>query len=117
MNIFLLKMFLPSWMSCIDESMRNWVNEYTCPGFMFVPCKPWSFGNEYHDTGCAESDIIWSLELWEGNDQPTQLNNKPFDDRGKSVGTLLCLTEPVRGSGRVFVLDSGFCVLQAIVEL
>ena len=33
------------------------------------------------------------------------------------MGTLLHLTEPVRGSGRVFVLDSGFCVLQAIVEL
>ena len=104
-------------MNCIDESMSKWVNEYTCPGFMFVPCKPWSFGNEYHDTGCAESDIIWSLELWEGKDWPTQLNNKPFDDLGKIVGTLLHLTEPVWGSGRVFVLDSGFCVLQAIVEL
>ena len=33
------------------------------------------------------------------------------------MGTLLHLTEPVWGSGRVFVLDSGFCVLQAIVEL
>ena len=83
----------------------------------FVPRKPWSFGNEYHDAGCAESDIIWSLELREGKDRPTQLNNKPFDDLGKTVGTLLRLTEPVWGSGRVFVLDSGFCVLQAIVEL
>ena len=33
------------------------------------------------------------------------------------MGTLLRLTEPVWGSDRVFVLDSGFCVLQAIVEL
>ena len=33
------------------------------------------------------------------------------------MGTLLRLTEPVWGSGRVFVFDSGFCVLQAIVEL
>ena len=48
---------------------------------------------------------------------PTDENNKPFDDLGKTVGTLLQLTEPVWGSGRVFVLDSGFCVLQAIVEL
>ena len=104
-------------MNCIDESMSKWVNEYTCPGFMFVPCKPWSFGNKYHDTGCAESDIIWALELWEGKDCPPQLNNKPFDDIGKTVGTLLHLTEPVWGSCRVFVLDSGFCVLQAIVEL
>ena len=116
-NKNMAKMLLPSWMNCIDESMSKWVNEYTCPGFMFVPCKPWSFGNEYHDAGCAESDIIWSLELWEGKDWPPQLNNKPFDDLGKTVGTLLCLTEPVWGSGRVFVLDSGFCVLQAIVEL
>ena len=69
------------------------------------------------NAGCAESDIIWSLELWEGKDRPTQLNNKPFDDLGKPVGTLLHLKEPVWGSGRVFVLDSGFCVLQAIVEL
>ena len=111
------KMFLPSWMNCIDESMSKWVNEYTCPGFMFVPRKPWSFGNEYHDAGCGESDIIWSLELWEGKDWPPQLNNKPFDDLGKTVGTLLHLTEPVWGSGRAFVLDSVFCLLQAIVEL
>ena len=116
-NKNMAKMFLPSWMNCIDESMSKWVNEYTCPGFMFVPHKPWSFGNEYHDAGCAESDIIWSLELWEGKDWPPQLNNKPFNDLGKTVGTLLHLTEPVWGSGRVFVLDSGFCVLQAIVEL
>ena len=84
-NKNMAKMFVPSWMNCIDESMSKWVNEYTCPGFMFVPCKPWSFGNEYHDAGCAESDIIWALELWEGNDCPPQLNNKPFDNIGKTV--------------------------------
>ena len=91
--------------------------EYTCPGFMFVPHKPWSFGNKYHDAGWAQSDIIWAVGLWEGKDCPPQLNNKPFDNIGKTVGTLLHLTEPDWGSGRVFVLDSGFCVLQAIVEL
>ena len=48
---------------------------------------------------------------------PSTTQQQPFDDIGKTVGTLLCLTEPVWGSGRVFVLDSAFCVLQAIVEL
>ena len=61
-NTNMAKMFLPSWMNCIDKSMSKWVNEYTCPGFMFVPHKPWSFGNEYHDTRYAESDIIWALD-------------------------------------------------------
>ena len=76
-----------------------------------------SFGNEYLNEGCVESDIIWALELWEGKDWPPQLNNKPFDDIRKTVGTLLRLTEPVWGSGRFFVLDSGFCVLKVIVDL
>ena len=49
--------------------------------------------------------------------QASTTQQQTFDNIGKAVGTLLCLTEPVWGSGRVFVLDSGFCVLQAIVEL
>ena len=49
--------FVPSWINCIDESMSKRVNEYTCPGLMFVPQKPWPFGN---DAGCTDSDIIWA---------------------------------------------------------
>ena len=33
------------------------------------------------------------------------------------VGTLLQLTRPIYGSGKVIVLDSGFCVLKGLVEL
>ena len=109
--------FVPSWINCIDESMSKWLNEYTCPWFMFIPCKPWPFGKEYHDAGYADSNIIWSLELCEGKDRPVQLNKKQFDDLGKTVGTLLRLTEPGWGSGKLFILDSGFCVLKAIIEL
>ena len=65
----------------------------------------------------CSSDIIWALELCEGKDCPTQLNNKEFDELGKTIGTLLCLTKPAWGSGKIFVLHSGFCVLKAIIEL
>ena len=109
--------FVLSWINCIDESMTKWVNEYTCPGFMLVPQKPWPFANEYHDAGCADSDIIWALELHEGKDCPTQLNNKVFDELGKTIRTLLHLMKPVWGSGKLFILDSDFCVLKAIIEL
>ena len=81
--------FSPSWINFIDESMSKWVNEHSCPGFMFIPRKPWPFGNEYHDSGCAESDIIWSLDLHEGEDQPINLSPKEFDDLGKITGLLL----------------------------
>ena len=62
--------FLPSWINCIDESMPKWINEYMCPGLMYVPRKPWKFSNKYHDAGCADSDIIWALDLREGKDCP-----------------------------------------------
>ena len=55
--------FLPSWINAIDESMSKWLNEYTCPGFMYIPRKPWKFGNEWHDPGCCSSDVIWSVDL------------------------------------------------------
>ena len=50
-NQKMAQIFLPSWINVIDESMSKWVNEYTCPGFMSVPRKPWSFSNVYHDAG------------------------------------------------------------------
>ena len=109
--------FLPSWINVIDESMSKWVNEFTCPSFMFVPRKPWPFCNEYHDAGCAESDIIWQVELREGKDHLQHLGNKEHDDKGKTVGTLLHLTQPIHRARRVIVLDSDFCILQELVEL
>ena len=109
--------FLPSWINVIDKSMSKWVNECTCPGFMFVPRKPWPFGNEFRDAGCADSDIIWQVKLREGKDCPQHLGGKQHDGKGKTVGTLLCRTQPIHRAGRLVVLDSGFCVLQGLVEL
>ena len=37
------------------------------PGFMYIPRKPWKFGNEYHDGG-PDSNIIW-VSLHSGGDQ------------------------------------------------
>ena len=109
--------FIPSWINVIDESMSKWINEYTYPGFMFVPWKPWAFGNEYHDARCCESDILWQVDLREGKDRPPQAGDKEYDNLGKTAGTLMRLTKPIQGTGKLFVLDSGFCVLQALVEL
>ena len=63
--------FIPSWINAIDKSTSKWLNEYTCPGFMFVPHKLWKFGNEYHDVGCGLSNIIWQVDLHEGKDWPS----------------------------------------------
>ena len=104
-------------MNTIDESMSKWVKEYTCLGFMCVPHKPWKFANEYHYAGCAMSDIIWHVDLREGKDRPRHLGEKEHDNKGQMIGTQLHLTEPVWGTGKIVVLDSGFCVLQGLIEL
>ena len=84
---------------------------------MYIPRKPWKFCNEYHDAGCADSDIIWVLDLREGKDWPQNLGPKEFNNIGNTMGILLQLTKPVWSTGKVFVLDSRFCVLQALVKL
>eukprot|EP00543_Licmophora_paradoxa_P017556 CAMPEP_0202477908 /NCGR_PEP_ID=MMETSP1360-20130828/94183_1 /ASSEMBLY_ACC=CAM_ASM_000848 /TAXON_ID=515479 /ORGANISM="Licmophora paradoxa, Strain CCMP2313" /LENGTH=67 /DNA_ID=CAMNT_0049105165 /DNA_START=156 /DNA_END=359 /DNA_ORIENTATION=- len=60
----------PSGVSCLDELMSKWLNEYTCPGFMVVPRKSWPFRNKYHIIFCGDSDILYTMEIVEGKDQP-----------------------------------------------
>jgi Transposase IS4 len=109
--------FVCSWVACLDESMSVWNTQYTCPGFMVVPRKPHPLGNEWHTIACGLCGILFRLELVEGKDAPPEKPAPEFNDKGKTVGLLLRLTRPIWGAGRVLILDSGFCVLQALVEL
>jgi len=84
---------------------------------MFVPRKPWPFGNEFHTIACAVSGILYSLELVEGKDKPRERPEPEFNELGKTVGLLLRLTQQLWGTGKVVVLDSGFCVLKGLIEL
>jgi hypothetical protein len=40
-----------------------------------------------------------------------------LDEKGKTVGLLLRLTRSIWNTGRLVILDSGFCVLKGIIEL
>ena len=109
--------FIPGYMNCLDESMSVWTNKFTCPGFMFVPHKPWPFGNEYNTVCCCSSGIMWGIDLVEGKDCPQQLGIQQYDNLGSTVGLLLCMLSPIYHKGFVVILDSGFCVLKGIIEL
>ena len=45
------------------------------------------------------------------------LGEKEYDGMGRTVGTLFRLMKSQFGTGKTVVLDSGFCVLQGLVEL
>ena len=107
--------FTPSWISFLDESMMKWINRYTCPGFMFVPRKPWPFGNEFHTIACSETGILYAMEIVEGKDKPPEVK-KEFAEFGKTTLLMLRLTRSLWGTGKVVVLDSRFCVLRGIIK-
>jgi hypothetical protein len=65
--------FSPGWVNCLDESMSVWTNQWTCPGWMFVPRKPHPMGNEYHSLCCGLSGIMYAIKLVEDKDRPRQL--------------------------------------------
>ena len=107
-NVNMTEQFTPSWVSCLDESMSTWMNKYSCPGWMFVPRKPWPFGNEYYTVCCSLSGILWQMELVGGKDSPSEIIPK-YNNQGENVGLLLRVLEPI--------ITPGFCVLKGIVEL
>jgi hypothetical protein len=104
--------FTPSWVSCLDESMCAWLSKWTCPGWMVVPRKPHPFGNEYHTICCALCGILYHLEIVEGKDRPAALGKKQYESEfDKTGGLLLRMTKAIHGTGKVVIMDSGFCVL------
>jgi hypothetical protein len=109
--------FAPSWINCLDESMSAWTSRWTCPGWMFVPRKPHPFGNEYNSICCGISGIMFRIELREGKQAPAQRVVQYQNIHSKTTGLLLRLCKPLAGRGAVVILDSGFCVLQGLIEL
>lgn len=110
--------FYAGWAICLDESMSIWHNRWTCPGWVFCPRKPHDKGNEYHSACCALSGIMFVIEMVEGKDKPAARGAPKYEaEYGKTGGLLLRMLESYFNTGRYVVLDSGFCVLMAIVGL
>ena len=111
------EVFTCSWINCLDESMSIWNSRWTCPGWVFCPRKPWPFGNEYHSICCGLSGIMFGIEMVEGKDRPKDIPKPSTDKHGPTCGLLLRLCQTMFQSGKVVILDSGFCVLQGLIEL
>ena len=102
-NTNMKKIFKPSWVSCVDESMSIWFNRWTCPAWIFVPRKPHPFGMEYNDIGCGLCNIIYGILLREGKDEPKELLKNPLDEKGK-VSTVCYTSLTFRETYHLFVI-------------
>lgn len=119
-NRNMIDKFSPSWIVCVDESMVVFLNPYA-PGWVTVKRKPHPMGNEYHTAACADTKILYCVEIVEGKDQPTEgpHSSKEFEGQMDSnVAALVArMCKCIQGSARVVVLDSGFGYVPTVVEL
>jgi hypothetical protein len=60
---------------------------------------------------------MYAIELVEGKDRPREVPPPKFSQFGKTARLLLCLTDSIHHLGRVVIMDSGFCVLLALLKL
>jgi hypothetical protein len=111
------KMYIPSWVSCLDESMSIWNMRWTCPGYVFCSRKPDPVGNEYHTIADGLTTILYAAEIVMGKDKPDDFEPQYEREEGKTSSLLAHLTRSIWHSGKVVILDSGFCVLQALINL
>ena len=117
-NHHMKEVSVPSWVSCLDEIVSIWTSRWTCPGWMYVPRKTHPQGNEYHSIACGESGIMYRIELVEGKDRPQEKPKENFvAEHGKNTSLLVRLNEGIFDTGRVVILDSGFCVLEVLLIL
>ena len=116
-NQNMVDQFVPLWILCLDESMCPWMSRWSCPGWMVVPRKPHPFENKYHTICCGETGIMYAIELVEGKDCPSQAGPMKYEEKSKTVGLMCHLTLAIHRTGKVVVMDSGFCVLDKLLEL
>ena len=66
-NEHYLENYTPSWISCLNESMKYFL-EKLCPGFIIVPRKTHSLGNEYHSIadGDEGDHVMYRIKIQEG---------------------------------------------------
>ena len=103
--------FYPSWVIVLGESIHEWINLYTCPGWMFPPRKPHLFGNDYHKIECDKSKVIYNVEIVEGKDRPRVMGKKEFEEKGATAGLMVMMTNPLWVTGEFLIMESGLCVL------
>eukprot|EP00957_Ditylum_brightwellii_P131332 10016998-Ditylum_brightwellii.AAC.1 len=83
------RVFVPSSVSFLDESMSIWTSKCTCPGWMFVPRKPHLMGNEYHTIACRKSGILYGMEIVGGKDRPSERPKPQYNKKGKTTAFYL----------------------------
>ena len=112
-------MFIPLCVSCLDESISLWNNNFTCSEWMFYPKKPNHKGKEYHTICCEERRIMYRWELVEGKGRLKCLGSPDFETvpGTPTISLMWRMTKPLWGTWNLVVTDSGLCVLKRLIDM
>ncbi len=99
--------------------LDNWLNKY-CPGLMCDQRKLRPFGNKYHiicDCNLVkDAPIMFCVELAEWKYRPVK-QPKEFEDCGKTLGLMFCMSLNLWKTGKVVMMDYGFSVSKDILAM
>jgi hypothetical protein len=85
---------------------------------MAVKRKPPARDAGYYTLYCAETGILFKVDLVEGKSRPKELGPVPNESTLGNTGALVMrMVDGLRGTGRVVVMDSAFCVVKAMRAL
>lgn len=106
-NEHMHRVYQPSESLCIDESMEAWRGHVDrMPGRRKIPRKPKSVGMEIRDVADCQTHVLVRLEPCESHERELR---KPLSSRfGPTVASMVRLTEPWHGTGRIVHGDSLF---------
>lgn len=119
-HVKLNDVFRPGYKLCADESMFAWYgrgnfDENGMPAVIKIKRKPKGIGCEAKTLADADSNIMIRIELNEGKDLMSR--KKWQAELGAGTATILRLTEPWHGTGRIIVADSWFASVKTALEL
>ena len=53
----------------------------------------------------------------DGEDQPIVMGKKEFEEKGETADLMVRITDPLWVTGKVVVMDRGFCVLEGLISM
>ena len=84
---------------------------------MFISRKPHPDVNEYHTSTNGLCGILFGMDIVEGEDKPKGRRKDKYHEYGNTGCLLLRLCILLFMTGKVVILERGFCVLPSVISL
>ena len=113
------RVFMPYWISRLDESMSVCINEFTWPGSFLCPSYSHPKDNYYHSIFCGEGGIVYSWYIFQWSYNLITMGGADFNTSTnmQTFGIIIWLTRLLWSTGKAVIMDSGLCAIKGLLEM